>query len=59
MYSLWIVQWDFTRQDHLENLGRVSGSGLVMHSDLFSLPDSIFAVCFFIWNFNMLGDEIV
>ena len=22
MYSLWIVQWDFTRRDHLENPGR-------------------------------------
>ena len=29
MYSLWIVQRDFTRWDHLENPGRVSGSGLV------------------------------
>ena len=29
MYSLWIVQWDFTRRDHLENPERVSGSGLV------------------------------
>ena len=29
VYSLWIVQWDFTRWDHLENPGRVSGSGLV------------------------------
>ena len=30
MYSLWIVQWDFTRRDHLENSRRVSGSGLVI-----------------------------
>ena len=29
MYSLWIVQWDFTRRDHLENAERVSGSGPV------------------------------
>ena len=29
MYSLWIVQWDFTRRDHPGNLGRVSASGLV------------------------------
>ena len=29
MHSLWFVQWDFTRRDHPENLGRVSGSGLV------------------------------
>ena len=28
-YSLGIVQWDFTRQDHPGNPGRVSGSGLV------------------------------
>ena len=28
-YSLGIVQWDFTRQDHPGNLGRVSGSGLI------------------------------
>ena len=27
MHSLWFVQWDFTRQDHLGNLKRVSGSG--------------------------------
>ena len=32
MHSLWFVQWDFTRWDHLGNLGRVSGSGLVMIS---------------------------
>ena len=25
MYPLWIVQWDFTRRDHLENPGRYSG----------------------------------
>ena len=30
MYSLWIVQWDFTRWDHLENPGRVSRSGPVI-----------------------------
>ena len=30
MYSLWIVQWDFTRRDHLENPGRVSGSSLII-----------------------------
>ena len=29
-----------------------------MHSDLFSHPDSIFAVYFFILNFDMPGDEI-
>ena len=29
MYSLWFVQWDFTRRDHPGNLGRVSGSGLI------------------------------
>ena len=28
-YSLGIVQWDFTRQDHPGNPGRVSGSGPV------------------------------
>ena len=28
-YSLGIVQWDFTRRDHPENPGRVSGSGPV------------------------------
>ena len=27
---LGIVQWDFTRRDHLGNPRRVSGSGLVM-----------------------------
>ena len=37
VYSLWIVQWDFTRRDHLENPGRVSGSGLVnFHKDRMS-----------------------
>ena len=25
MYSLWFVQWDFTRRDHPGNPGRVSG----------------------------------
>ena len=29
VYSLWFVQWDFTRRNHPGNLGRVSGSGLV------------------------------
>ena len=29
MYSLWFVQWDFTRRDHPGNFGRVFGSGLV------------------------------
>ena len=29
MHSLWFVQWDSTRRDHLGNLGRVSGSGPV------------------------------
>ena len=29
-----------------------------VHSDLFSRPDSIFAVCFSIRNFDMSGDEI-
>ena len=29
-----------------------------MHSDLFSRPDSFFAVCFSIRNFDMPGDEI-
>ena len=29
-----------------------------MHYDLFSRPDSIFAVCFSIQNLDMLGDEI-
>ena len=29
-----------------------------MHFDLFLRPDSIFAVCFLIQNFDMLGDEI-
>ena len=31
MHSLWFVQWDFTRRDHLGNLGRVFGSGPVNH----------------------------
>ena len=30
VYSLWFVQWDFTRRDHPGNLGRVSGSGRVL-----------------------------
>ena len=30
-----------------------------MHSDLFSRPDSIFAVCFSIRNFDMPGAQIV
>ena len=30
MYFLWFVQWNFTRRDHQGNLGRVSGSGLVI-----------------------------
>ena len=29
MHSLWFVQWDFTRRNHLGNPGRVSGSGPV------------------------------
>ena len=29
-----------------------------VHSDLFSRPDSIFVVCFSIWNFNIPCDEI-
>ena len=29
VHSLGIVQWNFTRRDHLGNPGRVSGSGLV------------------------------
>ena len=29
-----------------------------VHSDLFLRPNSIFAVCFSIWNLDMLGDEI-
>ena len=29
-----------------------------MHFDLFSRPNSIFAICFSIQNFDMLGDEI-
>ena len=29
-----------------------------MHSDLFSCPDSIFAVCFLIQNLDIPGDEI-
>ena len=29
-----------------------------VHSDLFSRSDSIFAICFSIRNFNILGDEI-
>ena len=32
MHSLGIVQWNFTRQDHPRNPGRVSGSGLVILS---------------------------
>ena len=32
MYSLWFVQWDFTRRDHPENPGGISGSGPVMGS---------------------------
>ena len=32
MYSLWFVQWDFTRRDHPGDPGRVSGSGPVMAS---------------------------
>ena len=41
MYSLWIVQWDFTRRDHLENPGRVSGSGLVTYTVKSSMKISI------------------
>ena len=33
MYSLWIIQWDFTRRDHLGNPGRVSGPGPVTIGD--------------------------
>ena len=32
-HSLWIIQWDFTRRDHLGNPGRVSGSGPVITSN--------------------------
>ena len=34
MYSLWFVQWDFTRRDHPGNLERVSESGPVMSCQL-------------------------
>ena len=30
-YPIRIVQWDFTRRDHPENPGRVSGSGPVIY----------------------------
>ena len=30
-YSLGIVQWDFTRQDHPGHSGKVSGSGPVIN----------------------------
>ena len=30
MHSLWFVQWDSTRRDHLGNLGRVSGPSPVI-----------------------------
>ena len=33
-YSLGIVQWDFTRQDHPGNPGKVSRSGPVINGDL-------------------------
>ena len=39
--SLGIVQWDFTRRDHLGDPGRVSGSGPVnqpLHQQHLSLP---------------------
>ena len=29
VYSLWFVQWDFTRRDHSGNPGGISRSGLV------------------------------
>ena len=29
VYSLWFVQWDFTRRDHPGNPGGISGSGPV------------------------------
>ena len=32
-YPLGIVQWDFTKRDHLGDLGRVRGSGPVMMSN--------------------------
>ena len=32
MYSLWFVQWDFTRLDHPGNPGGISGSGPVNKS---------------------------
>ena len=36
-YSLGIVQWDFTRRDHLGNPGRVSGSGpVILHREICS-----------------------
>ena len=31
VHSLWFVQWDFTRRDHLGNPGGISGSGPVSH----------------------------
>ena len=53
MYSLWIVQWDFTRRDHLENPGRVSGSSLI---SLVSepIPDPDVGVCS-VWPRNPMG----
>ena len=35
VYSLWFVQLDFTRQDHLGNPGGISGSGPVIKAIFF------------------------
>ena len=39
MHSLWFVQWDFTRRDHLGNLGRVSRSGPVNNAIALALAE--------------------
>ena len=38
-YSPGVVYWDFIRRDHPGNLGRVSGSGLVI-TCRFTTPDT-------------------
>ena len=39
VHSLWFVQWDFTRRDHLGDPGRVSGSGPVINCQNRDLED--------------------
>ena len=57
-YSLGSVQWDFTRQDHPWNPGRVTGSGLVTVTVTPQKYPRIFIIIFiiyFVYKLSELG----